>query len=87
VNGFGETLQRLIERRGLRGPEDLAGRLEEAGHPTPARQIRECMEGRAWVDEHLPWRVARVLELGAEEMGALARAVAYGQIRPGKPFP
>jgi hypothetical protein len=68
-----------MEKRGLRGPEDLARLLGEAGHPTPAQQIRECMEGREWVDEHLPWLVARVLELEVEEMGGLARAVAYGQ--------
>jgi hypothetical protein len=84
VNEFGETLRRLMEKRGLRGPEDLARRLEEAGHPVPARDVRECMEGARWVDEHLPWRVARVLGLDLEEMGALARTVAYCQIRPGE---
>jgi len=87
VNGFGEALQRLMERRGLRGPEDLAGRLEEAGYPTPARQLRECMEGARWVDERLPGWVAQVLELDVEETGELAKAVAYGQIRPEQALP
>lgn len=82
MNEFGETLQRLIEKRGLKGPEDLARLFGEVGHPMPAREIQECMEGARWVDEHLPWRVARALELGLEEMGMLARAVAYGQVRP-----
>jgi len=79
VNEFGETLQWLIEGRGLEGSEDLARLLQEAGCSVPAREIIACMEGARRVDEYLPGRVARVLELEAEEMGELARAVAYGQ--------
>jgi hypothetical protein len=79
VNEFGETLQRLIENRGLVGYEDLARLLQEAGCSAPAREIAACMEGARWVDEHLPGCLARVLELEAEEMGELARVVAYGQ--------
>jgi hypothetical protein len=87
VNEFGEALQRLIEKKGLRGPEDLERLLEEAGHPMPAREIRERMEGTKWMDEHLPRLVVQVLRLSVEEMGVLARAVAYGQIRPGQSCP
>jgi hypothetical protein len=81
VNEFGETLQRLIENRGLQAPADLARLLEEAGHPMPEQEIRACMEGAKWVSEHLPSRAAEVLGLDAEEMGILAYAVAYGQVR------
>jgi len=81
VNGCGETLQRLMKRRGLSGPEDLARLLEGAGHPVPAREIAECMGGGGWVDGYLPGKLAEALGLDPEEMGELASAVAYGQVR------
>jgi hypothetical protein len=78
VDGFGETLEWLIEKKGLKGPEDLAGLLDEIGHPVSERD-KGLLEGSQWVDQHLPRQVARGLKLDVEEMGELARTVAYGQ--------
>lgn len=84
--GFDETrfdrvLQFLMESRGLRGPEDLSRLLREAGREVTAEKITAYMEGREWVDGCFPRWVAEVLDLSAWEMGILAYAVAYGQVR------
>lgn len=79
MNEFGKTLQVLMESRELRGPADLSDILEKAGRDVPEEKIRAFMEGDEWVDGHFPRWVAEVLDLDAEEMGALAHAVAYGQ--------
>lgn len=65
--------------RGLRGPADLSELLQESGRYVPEGRIRAFMEGHEWVDGYFPGWVAEVLDLDAEEMGALANAVAYGQ--------
>lgn len=79
MNRFGEVLQDLMDDRGLRGPADLSELLEGAGRCVPAEKIEAFMEGGEWVDGHFPGWVAEVLDLDAEELGALAHAVAYGQ--------
>ncbi len=79
MNGFGETLRALMDKRGLRGPADLSGLLKGARYHVTEEEIRAFMTGEKWVDGYFPGRVAEVLDLDAEEMGALALAVAYGQ--------
>ena len=79
MNRFGEVLQDLMERRGLRSPEDLSKRLDEVGHDVPAGRVRAFMDGDEWVNGWFPGCVVEALDLDAEEMGALALAVAYGQ--------
>lgn len=79
LNDFGETLQTLMESRGLRGPKDLARLLRAAGHPVPEQKIVAYMTGVEWVDGYFSGWVAEASELDAEEMGALAHAVTYGQ--------
>jgi hypothetical protein len=86
VIGFDETrfdgvLRFLMESRGLRGPEDLSRLLREAEREVPAERITAFMEGKEWVDGNFPRWVAEVLDLTAQEMGILAYAVAYGQVR------
>jgi hypothetical protein len=86
VGGFGETrfdevLQGLMESRGLGGPADLSGLLRAAGHPVGEERIRAFMEGDEWVDGRFPGWVVEVLDLDPEEIGILANAVAYGQVR------
>jgi hypothetical protein len=87
VIGFDETrfdnvLRFLMESRGLRCPEELSRLLGEAGgREVPAERITAYMEGREWVDGDFPRWVAEALDLGAWEMGVLAYAVAYGQVR------
>lgn len=80
MNGFGEVLQGLMIERGLRGPGDLSELLEEHGRRVSREKIEAFMEGYEWVDGYFPGWVAEVLDLDAGEMGALARAVAYGQV-------
>lgn len=80
MNRFGEVLQDLMDSRGLRGPADLSELVGEAGHHVSPEDITALMEGDEWVDGHFPIWVAEVLGLDTEEMGALARAVAYGQV-------
>ena len=79
MNKFGEVLQYLIESRGLRGAKDLSVLLEERGHEVPEEKIEGFMEGKEWVDAYFSGWVAEALYLNAEEMGILARTVAYGQ--------
>ena len=78
MNKFGEVLQELMESRDL-GAEDLSVLLKETGHEVSEEKIEAFMEGDEWVDGYFSGRVAEVLNLNAEEMGVLARAVAYGQ--------
>jgi hypothetical protein len=78
---FDRVLQFLMESRGLRGPEDLSRLLRNAGREVPSEKIAAFTEGREWVDGHFPRWVAEVLDLNAWEMGILAYAVAYGQVR------
>jgi hypothetical protein len=80
-SGFEEVLRSLMESRGLRCPEELSRMLRESGREVTADKITAYMEGREWVDGCFPRWVAEVLDLSAWEMGILARAVAYGQIR------
>jgi hypothetical protein len=68
-----------MDDRGIRGPTDLSELLQEAGRYVLEEEIRAFMEGDEWVDAYFPGWVAEVLDLDAEEMGALAHAVAYGQ--------
>ncbi len=79
MNEFGGVLQDLMEARGLRGSADLSEVLEDAGRDVPEERIEAFMEGKEWVHSYFPGWVAQVLDLDAEEMGALAHAVAYGQ--------
>jgi len=86
VTGFDETrfeevLRFLMESRGLRGPEDLSQLLRTAGREVPVEKVTAYIEGREWVDNYFPRQVAEALDLNAWEMGLLAHAVAYGQIR------
>jgi hypothetical protein len=78
---FDEVLRFLMESRGLRGPEELSGLLKEVGREVTAEKITAYMEGREWVNGYFPRWVAEVLDLSAWEMGILAHAVAYGQVR------
>jgi hypothetical protein len=78
---FEEVLRFLMGSRGLRGPEDLSRSLRESGREVTAERITAYMEGREWVDGNFPGWVAEALDLSAWEMGILAYAVAYGQVR------
>jgi len=78
---FDEVLRFLMESRGLRGSEELSRLLREAGREVTPGRITAYMEGREWVDGNFPRWVAETLDLSAQEMGILAYAVAYGQIR------
>jgi hypothetical protein len=78
---FDEVMWFLMESRRLRGPEGLSRLLRGSGREVTADKITAYMEGREWVDGRFPRWVAQALDLSAWEMGILARAVAYGQIR------
>jgi len=78
---FGAVLRFLMASRGLRRAEELARLLKEFGHEVTAEEIAAYVEGRKWVDGRFPRRVAEVLDLSAWEMGVLAYAVAYRQVR------
>lgn len=79
MNRLGEVLQVLMDDRGLRGPADLSELMGKVGHDVSEEDIKAFMEGDEWVDGYFPRWVAEVLNLDAEEMGAFAHAVAYGQ--------
>jgi hypothetical protein len=76
-----EVLRFLMENRDLQGPEDLSRLLRNAGREVTAETITAYMEGREWVDGNFPRWVSEALDLSAWEMGVLAYAVAYGQVR------
>jgi hypothetical protein len=78
---FDEVLRFLMESRSLRCPDELSRLLKRAGHEVSAESITAFVEGGEWVDGHFPLWVAEALDLSPWEMGILAYAVAYSQVR------
>ncbi len=76
----GEAISGLLERNGVRGPEELSRLLGDVDFPMDAEEIRRQMSGEEELDPGLPTALEYALGTDLREDTGLTLAVAHGQM-------
>ena len=76
----GEAFRGLLERRGVRDPEELSRLLGDIDYPMDADEIRSQLSGEEELDPGLPTALEYVLGADLWEETELARACVHGQM-------
>lgn len=79
LNTFGKTLYSLMKAHGVGTSQQMAERLERAGHVYSRQSVSDYASGKTLPRGAFLEAVCQALDLGAGERRKLADAYAYGQ--------
>lgn len=80
LSEFGQTLQNLMEEKGIRTQGQLIEALrEKAGAQISQQRLSNWIYGKTAVNREFPEQVAVALDLSGKEKMTLAFAFAFGQ--------